>query len=374
MKRTALSIYMVFLLLISVALTLQYENEVSAVGSPAITIRIDQASQNVSVEPGNDGILVFTGMVEAVMPYSPDVQQLIITLMPEAEDWPVSQPPTLIFNSTVTELPFEVTVQVPIGTPHMKEDSSSGYMLEISGRWSYSPGITGGTIPTATALINVDPYFGLALGCNNPYISTERGETATFELIVINEGNTNEVVRLEIDNDRELLSRDVDVILPGSDVPVDPVAEAIVEIDVETTLSTPLTDYQIEITVYSVSAEDKGGYVEPQQFTLTLDVERESDEPEPPVDDDDTDDDDIVDDDTPDDDVVDDDTTDDDDIVNDDTVDDDEVPVDDDTTEPATGSSNSFITILLVIAAIIIVLVAIGALVMMRSSRKRLLE
>ncbi|MGA1848742.1 MAG: choice-of-anchor T family protein [Thermoplasmatota archaeon] len=372
MIRTALPISIAILLLMSGVLIFHNENEVSAVGSPAITITIDQASQNVSVEPGNDGILVFTGMVEAVMPYSPDIQQLIVTLMPEAEDWPISSPPNLMFNSTVTELPFEVTVQVPVGTPHMKQDSSSGYQLEVSGRWNYSPGVTGGTIPSATAIINVDPYFGLALGCNNPYISTERGKTATFELLVINEGNTNEIVRLEIDNDRDLLMRDVDVILPESDVSADPVAETIVVIDVETSLSTPLTDYRIEITAYSVSAGNYGGEVEPQQFTLTLDVERESDDPEPPVDDDDTADDDIVDDDTSDDDTTDDDDTGDDDIVDDDTADDD--TTDDDVSSSTTDAGNTAMIVILVIAAVVIILVAMVVFFMMRRSRKRLLE
>lgn len=171
------------------------DEKVDAVGAPAITIQLAQAKQTAYVAPGQDGIVTFTGTVFAQIPYSPNVQYLVINLQADAGGWPVSVPPALTFSRAQQQQSFTLSVQVPIET----SQSTTG-QLSVSGRWSYSPGIGGGTIPAATAIIFVKQYYQFSIGCEKPYVEVNPGQSLGFKLRLINEGNANDRLRVEILN------------------------------------------------------------------------------------------------------------------------------------------------------------------------------
>ncbi|MFO8050911.1 MAG: choice-of-anchor T family protein [Thermoplasmatota archaeon] len=171
------------------------DEEVEAVGAPAITIQLAQPKQTAYVAPGQDGIVTFSGTVFAQIPYSPNVQYLVIHLQADAGGWAVSVPPALTFSKAQKQQSFTLSVQVPIET----SQSTTG-QLSVSGRWSYSPGLGGGTIPAATAIIFVKQYYQFSIGCEKPYVEVNPGQSLGFKLRLINEGNANDRLRVEILN------------------------------------------------------------------------------------------------------------------------------------------------------------------------------
>jgi hypothetical protein len=163
-------------------------------GSPNIRIDLDQEMVQVNVEPGNDGIGRFTGTVYCEMPAStPPGQYCYVQLTADAGGWPCSNPEVMTFDRNHEEEDFALSIQVPIET-----SQSTHGQLSVSGRWSYSPGALGGTIPPATAIIKVMPY-------SKPIVSTESrnntikvGKWGDIVIKVTNGGNANDEMQLEV--------------------------------------------------------------------------------------------------------------------------------------------------------------------------------
>ncbi|MFW3146881.1 MAG: choice-of-anchor T family protein [Thermoplasmatota archaeon] len=174
-------------------------DEAEAVGAPVITIQLAQAKQTAYVAPGQDGIVTFTGTVFAQIPWSPNIQYLQVNLQAEAGGWPVSVPPALTFSRAQKQQSFTVSVQVPPET----SKANTG-QLSVSGRWSYSPGLGGGTIPASTAIITIDQYYQFSIGCEKPYQQVTPGSSLGFKIRLMNEGNANDQLRVEVTNQDKL--------------------------------------------------------------------------------------------------------------------------------------------------------------------------
>ncbi|MBN1389948.1 MAG: hypothetical protein JXA22_04830 [Candidatus Thermoplasmatota archaeon] len=200
-KVARIGIFLVMLLMLgSIFIYLPKENdEVEAIGAPAITITITQPRVTAYVAPGQDGIVTFTGKVEAMIPWDPSVQYLIVQLTADAGGWPASNPPALIFNKATKLRDFTLSVQVPVETSKKTQQS-----LSLTGRWNYSPGITGGTIAASTAIISVEQYYQFSVGCEKPYVQVSPGSSLGFRLRLINEGNAGDRLRVEVKNLKEL--------------------------------------------------------------------------------------------------------------------------------------------------------------------------
>ena len=175
------------------------EKEADAVGSAAITINLAQKKQTAYVAPGQEGIVTFTGEVTAQIPWSPSIQYCIVSMEASAGGWVVSIPPPLIFSKQTRTQSFAMTVQVPPETSHFTQGQ-----LEVSGRWTYSPGRLTGTISTTSAIIVVDQYYQFSVGCEKPYVEVAPGNSLGFRVRLINEGNANDKLRMEITNLKEL--------------------------------------------------------------------------------------------------------------------------------------------------------------------------
>ncbi|MEA3558215.1 MAG: choice-of-anchor T family protein [Candidatus Thermoplasmatota archaeon] len=246
---------MMILLLGSIFVLIPKDDEnVEAVGAPAITIQLAQAKQTAYVAPGQDGIVSFTGTAEAQIPYSPGIQYLVINLQADAGGWPVSVPPALTFSKAQKTQSFTISVQVPIET----SQSAMG-QLAVSGRWSYSPGIGGGTIPASTAIIFVKQYYQFSIGCEKPYQEVNPGQSLGFKLRLINEGNANDRLRVEILNWDQLSADDWTIQLSQDKFAVMEKTEQTLTVSVTTPVEWHLWYNQVKtIRIKIISAQAEG--------------------------------------------------------------------------------------------------------------------
>jgi hypothetical protein len=171
------------------------KDEADAVGAPAVRIELAQTKQIAYVAPGQDGVVTFTGTVTATIPWSPNIQYLVVTLMADAGGCAVSVPPSLIFSKAQKQQSFTLSVQVPVETSQKTQGQ-----LSVSGKWRYSPGSLGGSIDPATAIIVVKQYYQFSIGCEKPYVQVGPGSSLGFQIRLINEGNSADRLRVEITN------------------------------------------------------------------------------------------------------------------------------------------------------------------------------
>ncbi|MBN1539944.1 MAG: hypothetical protein JW939_07350 [Candidatus Thermoplasmatota archaeon] len=256
-----------FLMLGSIFIYLPKEDdEVEAIGAPAITITITQPRVTAYVAPGQDGIVTFTGRVEAQIPWDPSVQYLIVTLTADAGGWPASNPPALIFNKATKNRDFQLSVQVPVETSKKTQQQ-----LSLTGRWTYSPGITGGTIAASTAIISVEQYYQFSVGCDKPYVQVNPGSSLGFRLRLINEGNAGDRLRVEVKNLKELADQGWTVQLSQDKFAVPEKSEKVLTVSVTTPVKWHVWKNAvttIQLRIVSAQAESLGEVSDIADYSL----------------------------------------------------------------------------------------------------------
>ncbi len=261
----------------SLGFLVSIDDDVEAVGTPVISIRLAQQKMTAYVGPGQDGIVTFTGTVTAQAPYSPNNQELIVNLNGEAGGWACTNPPELIFTKGQTERDFAMTVQVPQGTSHMDQGT-----LTVSGTWHYEPGPTSGTVEPVNAIIYIAQYYDCDLDSSTPILEAEKGGYAEFVVDVINNGNGGDVMILEVPNLGDLASDDITVQMSDDKVSVPEKQSVELSIIAHVDEGASTGRYTITVQVRSKQAEDLGNTCDPSTINLYLEVVREIKEPEEP--------------------------------------------------------------------------------------------
>ncbi len=261
----------------SLGIIVSIDEDVEAVGTPVISIRLAQQKMTAYVGPDQDGIVTFTGTVTAQAPWSPAVQQLIVELEADAGGWACTDPPALPFTKGQTERDFAITVQVPQGSTHTLQRN-----LIIGGTWYYSPGTMSGSVDEVTALIYVAQYYDCDLDTSTPIMEAEKGGYAEFVVDVINNGNGNDEMIIEVLDQYDLANDHIDIQIPDDivSVPENQSVELSLLAYVDEGASTGR--YTITVQVRSKQAEDAGKTCEPDTLELYLEVVMEIQKPEEP--------------------------------------------------------------------------------------------
>ncbi len=264
--------------------------EAEAIGSPTITIELDDDKKGVSVSPGSTGVIRFQGTVTAEVPLMPPGQYLIVTLQADAGGWPVSIPPSMSFTNNHTEERFEVTVQVPIETSRQTQGQ-----LTISGRWRYSPGTLGGTIDPATAIIEIEQYYSYTVSPRETVTKTGPDSVCEVEFEVHNKGNAADRISLEVTNKDDLEGSGIFASVKTSDLSIPEKQSKFYPVAMVTSPSASPGKYRIEVQVHSIQAESMGDNYTYEETSCFLEViegyEDEDDDPIPSDDDEEEDDD-----------------------------------------------------------------------------------
>jgi len=256
---------------------------VDAVGDPEITIALAQAKQTVYVAPGQDGIVTFTGTVFVQVPWSPNIQYLVVDLSADAGSWPVSVPPSLTFSKAVKQQSFTISVQAPIGAP-----AGVSHTLTVGGTWHYEPGMTGGQCEPTTALIFVNQYYDLDLSSQYPFVEARVEETVETTVKVDNVGNGKDDIQIEIVNREELLEAGIQALFAEERIDLGYNETAEVGLLIKVDRYTAHRSYEIEIEGWSYQARSMGEVYKTDTLVIFLDVviEKSYVEPEPEPDDD----------------------------------------------------------------------------------------
>jgi hypothetical protein len=244
------------------------EDKVEAVGSPAIRIELAQTKQTAYVAPGQDGVVTFTGQVTATIPWSPNVQYLVVTLQADAGGWPVSVPPSLTFNRAITTQGFTLSVQVPVETSQKTQGQ-----LSISGRWRYSPGTLGGTVDPATAIIVIKQYYQFSVGCDKPYVQVGPGSSLGFKIRLINEGNAADRLRVEITNLDRLANKGWTIQLSQDKFSVPEKQEKVLTVSVTTPVEWNIWKNDVDtirLRIVSAQAESLGDISDIADYSLYI--------------------------------------------------------------------------------------------------------
>jgi hypothetical protein len=260
------SSFIIILLLVSQCLIL-IPSKTDGMGSPSITIQLEDSRKKVEVSPGSSGVLTFNGTVIAEAPIMPPGQYLVVTLMADAGGWAVSVPPSLVFSNNVTEQPFSLSVQVPIETSVKTQGQ-----LSVSGKWRYSPGSMGGSIEPATAIIEVEQYYSYAVSPKEMLtkIGTDSISEVVFE--IINKGNAADRLTLEVMNKDELESSGVQISIKTEDISVPEKQTREYPVAIITLPSTSPGRFEIEVRVHSIQADSMNKEFEYEYTSCFIEV------------------------------------------------------------------------------------------------------
>jgi hypothetical protein len=161
-----------------------------------VTVDINEDELAVDVSPGSRGIVTFTGTIDAEN-YNTAVP-LAVDLWAEStvgDAW--VSPPTVVFQDDKHSDVLHLTIEVPIGT-----SASEVHSYTISGIWQQ--GGRSGDVEGDTCKIIILPYYLPDISCESQYKDIHKGESAIFDILLNNSGNTDDVVRVEIVNNEEL--------------------------------------------------------------------------------------------------------------------------------------------------------------------------
>ncbi|MGA1822484.1 MAG: choice-of-anchor T family protein [Thermoplasmatota archaeon] len=346
------------ILLISISFGVLFSDNADATGAPAITITLSQTKQTVYITEEEYSNVTFTGTVIAQIPALPPGQVLVVDLNVQEEDYQwIFDPEELIFTESGEELPFELDLWVGKMTP------AGQNTVSIGARWSYSPGVLGGTVPPSTAIIEVTEYPDGVLDAPNTFTVAE-GITDQLDFFVMNTGNVDTRYILEYDGVRDAENLDVEILglVDTLDVSFDD--EEAVTLTLIASDVREGDEFTLEITLMNADME----VFDTASIQIVLVEEAEP----PPPDDDEPDDDDTP---PPDDDEPDDDDT----PPGDDDEPDDDVPSDDDDVPNDAGAGRSgfleeivsgMLFVILAVVVGIVIVVSIVIYVIIRITRK----
>lgn len=263
------SMMLLFLIMASIFISIpKNDDEADAILKPVVSIRLLQKSANVQVAPGQIGIVQFTGEIQAEVPYEVRIQYLIVSLTYNAGGWVAVGTSQVIFAKGTSTQPFNCVVKVPEMTSH----SLTG-QLTVAGTWRYAPGTMGSTITPDSAAIYVDQYYLFSVGCDKSYIQVSPGDSIGYRLRLINEGNYQDKLKVDIKNLPSLIKAKWTVVLSQDQFVVPEKQEYPVTIGVSTPVKNIIWKNDVDMVslrITSTQAESQSQVVIPSEYTLYI--------------------------------------------------------------------------------------------------------
>lgn len=241
-------------------------DEADAVLRPVVTLRIEQREQHVQVAPGQTGTVLFSGTVEAQIPWEVRIQYLIVSLTYNAQGWVAVGTSAVIFSKGQTSQEFTCSVQVPPMTSHMLPGQ-----ITVAGQWRYAPGTIQGNVIPDTAAILIDQYYLFSVGCDKSYVQVSPGDSIGYRLRLINEGNFQDRLKIEIKNQPSLIKQKWTVVLSQDQFLVQEKQESPVTIGVSTPVKNIIWKNDVEmiaLRITSTQAESMSQISIPAEYTL----------------------------------------------------------------------------------------------------------
>lgn len=244
MRKAALG-FVVCLLLLFSFINL-FSTPTSADLITTVTAEVDQDELSVDVSPGSTGSTTFTGVVTVQNINS--ATPLTVSLESESTvGTSVITPPSMVFQGGKTSDSFQVIVNVPLGTTASEDHTGT-----VSGTWVQ--GGRSGEVEGDTFKIIISPFYRPEISCDSRGRNITKGESATFDILLNNSGNTDDVIRVDIENREELMDRGIEI---GeiSDMPIAEGGSKEFKLRVTTSRDTPVLN-GIDVIATSIIDEE----------------------------------------------------------------------------------------------------------------------
>lgn len=213
-----------------------------------VTIQIGPSSRDVDVAPGSTGIVSATGNVtcDTLNTAAP----CMVELSGNTTIGSVSiSPAGMIFQGTDDNVQkFVVDVTVPILT-----SASEEHFCTISGTWEQ--GTRSGQAEPDTFQIIVLPFYHPEIACESPTKEVTKGDSVSFNLVINNSGNTNDVYQVDIANRNELEEDEI-TFKAIDEIAILEQGAGDVDLVIHTSSDTNDKVYDIRVVVYSTLEDE----------------------------------------------------------------------------------------------------------------------
>jgi len=193
--------------------------DADGVGDIIVAVNLDDYVVNADVGPAHSGLVTLTGYIHAVQPIDLDAQYGMIQLEVDAGGWQVTDIPLITVTNMDTEQVFSVSVLVPQGSA--SSDLNSSQTVTVSGSWYYEPESRSGTIEPVSAMIYIEQYYQYSVTVDRGYMQTSPGGEFDIELSIVNEGNGDDEISVEVLNRAQLERQGFAIILDIEKFPLD---------------------------------------------------------------------------------------------------------------------------------------------------------
>ncbi|MDG6225291.1 MAG: hypothetical protein QCI82_07230 [Candidatus Thermoplasmatota archaeon] len=178
--------------------------EADAIGEVAVSIIMDPMPAIASVGPGWDGVVTYTGTIVATEPIDVQAQFAIVELWVDAGIFEVTEIAPIVLFSSTREARFSFSLQVPPGHPCTELTDIDEQVFSVNGRWRYEPGSITGDVISQTFILDIDQYYLYRVESPRAYMQTAPGSELLLQIKVINEGNGDDRIALDLVN-KEML-------------------------------------------------------------------------------------------------------------------------------------------------------------------------
>ena len=267
-RRISIGKFVVFLVLLNIILIVIPKT--SNASSQPVLITLNEAEKSANVGPDDNGTVNFSGMVYVdVIGPGQNIQSIEVTLSADAEDWPATVIPTvMVFESNEHDKPFNVTVQVPLGT-----DFNDSGMVEIKGKYRYKPGIHEFDISSKKGIITIAPYCIMNISCPNPEKGGNPGDTVRYDLIIMNDGNGDDRFAIGVENLSGLPKGSGILSISRNEVLVERGGEAKVQVIITIDDRANPGIYPISLSAMSLTQMEKANVSVKETCFITLEIE-----------------------------------------------------------------------------------------------------
>jgi hypothetical protein len=238
---------------------------------PIATLGLNQSYQDANVSPNGTGWVEFTGTVSCVLN---DATSAVVELQ-STDTWDSSivTPSSLTFSR---ETPEDKTFRVSVTAPLYTSRNIVG-QVTVTGSVIMQPGDIYGTVQPSdgvTGRINILPYYGFSLHCNESSIDAEPGSEVAYEIMLRNEGNARDTFEISIINEDELIDKGFVISINDRRIELDEAMEHMIDINVIVPKDGNIMNkkFEIEVEVISATARDEQGVIISKTETLYLDL------------------------------------------------------------------------------------------------------
>ncbi|MCK5774180.1 MAG: hypothetical protein KAH57_10370 [Thermoplasmata archaeon] len=239
-------------IVIGIALTIQTGNVIGPMIIPSVSVSIVNETFKAHVSPDDDGIVRISGTVGVNDQWMEEYGDLKIDLAIFGTEWNYTITDDIVLTEESPSHEIEIDIYVPIGMSLFEST------VTIGGFWLSEKGDQTGIINSDEVFINTVHYYRFSLVAENNKIMISEGESVGFRCRIINEGNGDDRVKVNIANHEELALNGLSVSLSQDKYQLEEDSERVLHVAVTVDAGIYIGYQIIQIEAYSAQAESLG--------------------------------------------------------------------------------------------------------------------